>query len=68
MANVSVVLIEDDPIPEKSVHLVLPAKYIVCDAAHIGIEKLEIAENEDYDLIILDLLLPDVDGCKVLSR
>ena len=57
MENLRVLMIEDDPITAKSVQLVLAAQNILCDAAHIGNEGLEIAKIQDYDLIILDLLL-----------
>jgi two-component system, cell cycle response regulator CtrA len=68
METLSVLLIEDDPIITKSIQLVLSANDILCDTAQIGIEGLEIAKIRDYDLIILDLLLPDVDGYEVLLR
>lgn len=68
MESLSVLLIEDDPIVTKSIQLVLSSNNILCDVAHIGTEGLEIAKIRDYDLIILDLLLPDVDGYEVLLR
>lgn len=68
MENLRVLLIEDDPITAKSVQLILTSHDILCDTAHIGNEGLEIAKIHDYDLIILDLLLPDVDGYEVLLR
>ena len=38
------------------------------DEAATGTEALERAAAEHYDLILLDLILPDVDGIEVLSR
>jgi two-component system response regulator PhoP len=43
------------------------AAYAV-DCAHDGDEGLYMAESNPYDLIILDLLLPGIDGGTVLSR
>ena len=37
-------------------------------AAHNGNEALEIAQNEQPDLIILDLMLPGIDGTEVARR
>lgn len=68
MESLSVLLIEDDPIITKSIQLMLSSNDILCDTAQIGTEGLEIAKIRDYDLIILDLLLPDVDGYEVLLR
>jgi two-component system cell cycle response regulator DivK len=33
-----------------------------------GLKGLEIAENEDVDLILLDINLPDIDGYEVARR
>lgn len=38
------------------------------ESAQEGLKGLELAQAHDYDLIILDLLLPDVDGLAVLER
>ncbi len=38
------------------------------DAAPTGSAALEHIHSTDYDLIILDLMLPDMDGLKVLER
>ena len=39
-----------------------------CDIAADGIKGLETALNNDYDLIILDIMLPGLDGFAILSR
>ncbi len=38
------------------------------DAAPDGATAIEHANATDYDLVILDLMLPDMDGLKVLER
>ncbi len=43
------------------------ANYIV-DLTDLGEDGLEIGKLYDYDLIILDLMLPDIDGYEVLRR
>lgn len=63
-----VLLIEDDPSTARSVELALAAEGIICDTAELGEEGLEIGKLYDYDIIVLDLMLPDIDGYEVLLR
>lgn len=63
-----VLLVEDDPSTARSIELALASYGIVCDTATLGEEGLEIGKLYDYDIIILDLMLPDIDGYEVLRR
>lgn len=63
-----VLLIEDDPSTARSIELTLRAHEIVCDTANLGEEGVEIGRLYDYDIILLDLMLPDIDGYEVLLR
>ena len=39
----------------------------VVDLARDGLDGLHLALNGDYDLIVLDVMLPDVDGWELLT-
>jgi two-component system cell cycle response regulator CtrA len=63
-----VLLVEDDTSTARSIELALASEAIVCDTVELGEEGLEIGKIYDYDIIILDLMLPDIDGYEVLLR
>jgi two-component system cell cycle response regulator CtrA len=61
-------LFEDDPATAKSIELMLKQEGFVCDVSDLGEDGLEIGKLYDYDIILLDLMLPDMDGYEVLRR
>jgi two-component system cell cycle response regulator CtrA len=63
-----VLLVEDDSAISKSIELMLRSEGFVCDTTDLGEDGLEIGKIYDYDIIILDLMLPDIDGYEVLRR
>ncbi len=63
-----VLLVEDDSATAKSIELMLRSEGYVCDSTDLGEDGLEIGKLYDYDIIILDLMLPDIDGYEVLRR
>ena len=63
-----VLLVEDDSSISKSIELMLRSEGFVCDTTDLGEDGLEIGKIYDYDIIILDLMLPDIDGYEVLRR
>jgi len=63
-----ILVVEDDAATAVSIELMLRKENFICDTADLGEDALEIAKLYDYDLIILDLLLPDIDGYEVLRR
>ncbi|MEQ9560508.1 MAG: response regulator transcription factor [Rhodospirillales bacterium] len=63
-----VLLVEDDPSTQKSVKMMLESANMVVDTTDLGEDGLEIGKLYDYDIIVLDIMLPDMDGFEVLRR
>jgi two-component system, OmpR family, response regulator len=63
-----ILLVEDEPrIRDFITRALVTAGYEVA-AARCGSEGLEMAQASDYDLVILDLIMPDIDGRVVLTE
>jgi two-component system, OmpR family, copper resistance phosphate regulon response regulator CusR len=60
-------VVEDEAKLAQYLHKGLTENGHVVDVAHDGIEGRRLATGGDYDLILLDLMLPGVDGFGVLS-
>ena len=63
-----VLIVEDDPATSKSLELMLKAAGMVVDTAGMGEDGLEIGRLYEYDIILLDIVLPDISGFDVLKR
>src|ERR1043166_2000677 len=63
-----VLIVEDDSSTAKSIELMLKSENFIVDATDLGEDGLEIGKLYDYDIILLDLMLPDIDGYEVLRR
>ena len=61
-------LIEDDPRLARSLRYNLEAEGYDIRVAREGSDGLRLAERDKYDLILLDLKLPDRDGLEVLEE
>src|SRR2546423_13493862 len=63
-----VLLVEDDATTAASIKIMLSKENFICDTTDLGEDGLEIGKLYDYDIILLDLMLPDIDGYEVLRR
>src|SRR5205807_2152022 len=61
-------LIEDETKVAEFVARGLRAERYAVDVCHDGVHGWEMASTYDYDLVILDLLLPRLGGTEVLKR
>jgi len=63
-----VLLIEDDPSTSKSIELMLSAEGFNIYCTDLGEEGIDLGKLYDYDIILLDLNLPDMHGYDVLKK
>ncbi len=63
-----VLLVEDDPTTSKSIELMLTHANLNVYTTDMGEEGIDLAKLYDYDLILLDLNLPDMNGHEVLRQ
>ncbi|ALI54446.1 response regulator transcription factor CtrA [Celeribacter marinus] len=61
-------LIEDDPTTSKSIEMMLSHANLNVYSTDLGEEGIDLAKLYDYDLILLDLGLPDMNGHEVLRQ
>ncbi len=61
-------IIEDDPIIGRNLKSLLTAEAFAVDLVSSGQSGLDKAGDEDYDLIIVDWMLPDLDGPTICRR
>ncbi len=63
-----VLLVEDDPTTSKSIEMMLTHANLNVYTTDLGEEGIDLAKLYDYDLILLDLGLPDMNGHEVLRQ
>jgi two-component system cell cycle response regulator CtrA len=63
-----VLLVEDNAAVSAIMARLLRAENFIVDTTDLGEDGLEIGKLYDYDIIVLDLMLPDIDGYEVLRR
>ncbi|MCE0503843.1 response regulator transcription factor [Roseivivax sp. GX 12232] len=63
-----VLLVEDDPTTLKSIEMMLTHANLNVYATNLGEEGIDLAKLYDYDLILLDINLPDMTGHDVLRQ
>jgi len=68
---VRILVVEDNKSLAETIRLLLTQQGYGVDITHLGQEGEELAASEPYDLVILDVMLPDRDGlvvCRNLRR
>jgi two-component system, cell cycle response regulator CtrA len=63
-----ILLVEDDPTTSRSIELMLTHANLNVYCTDLGEDGVDLAKLYDYDLILLDLNLPDMSGHEVLRQ
>ncbi|PQO22769.1 DNA-binding response regulator [Rhodobacteraceae bacterium WD3A24] len=63
-----VLLVEDDPATSRSIELMLTHANLNVYCTDLGEEAVDLAKLYDYDLVLLDINLPDMSGHEVLRQ
>jgi two-component system cell cycle response regulator CtrA len=63
-----VLLVEADLISARAITLILKGAGAVVDQTDSGEDALELLRHYEYDIVLLDLTLPDIEGFEVVRR
>ena len=61
-AGAQILVVEDDPVNQEVARDLLEAVNLRVDVASDGLEGLEMSRRQDYDLILMDMQMPRMDG------
>ena len=67
LSEVSILIVDDEEVVRKSFTRELQQEHFTVTAVASGSEAINALENAEYDLVITDLMMLDVDGFKVLK-
>ncbi|MGX8774087.1 MAG: response regulator transcription factor [Bacillota bacterium] len=68
MSNINILIVEDEESMARFIELELLHEGYVIQKAADGRTALDKALNEDFDLILLDVMIPEINGLEVLRR
>ena len=63
-----VLVVDDEKLIVKGIRFSLEQDGMEVDCAYDGEEALEMAHNKQYDIILLDIMLPKLDGFQVCQQ
>ena len=61
-------VVEDDPVSARLIDTALKGEGIISEPAETGEDAIDLAKHYDFDIVVLDLRLPDMEGFEVVRR
>ena len=61
-------LVEDEKDLSRAIYKILSINSYECDQAYDGIEALELINNYNYDAVIMDIMMPKMNGIEVVKK
>lgn len=68
MEGIRVLVVDDEEDFRETVVKRLNARKLVAEGAASGVKALQILEDKDFDVIVLDVKMPDMDGIETLRH
>ena len=68
MSNGKILIVEDEPEIAQLIFLTLEREGFLCHHCHDGLSALQVFQEQQPDVVILDLMLPRLDGLEVCAR
>lgn len=63
-----ILIVEDDPTTIQLIEFLLKKNDFGVFIAHNGVEALELSKKEKADLILMDVMMPKMDGIEAIER
>lgn len=63
-----ILLVEDEPLLRETYQMILSTQPYTCDFAENGKVALEKCKDNEYDLILLDIMMPQMNGVEFLEN
>lgn len=67
-AGTHILLVEDEPINREIARFLLEDIELIVDTADDGLQAIEMTTSSNYDLILMDMQMPEVDGLEATRR
>jgi len=64
----SILIVDDDENIRKTLSAILQGKGYITDTAKNGLEAIEKSKAKSFDLALLNIKLPDMEGTKLLTK
>ena len=63
-----ILIVDDEEIVIRSCKRILAGADFTIDAVQSGLEALKMVDETDYDIVVLDIMMPGMDGLEVLQQ